>query len=327
MNDLPGHFSPTYSEDAAEDALFHYTTANGIIGIVSEGQIRSTAYYCANDESELSSGKWVLSPVFSSKTRELIEEGNSLVETFNRRGVDIRSHAERFEQTIIARALSLLCVYITCFCKPADKEDFQHGLLSQWRAYGIDGGYALQFSRKKLLKAIESPNSEHRLSYALQDVYYTPDNPLKEKVYSHNAAFLHAYMDFLGELETFDFSKKTINNPIAELLGGPLESLLDYLIHTKNPHFSEERECRLSCLEPVSSVKGDMPVQYHNRGGMIVPYTVTPVHSFDILSCVDWIIIGPGPRMKARFNSVVQMVKKSGRDIKVRPSHIPFTRI
>jgi hypothetical protein len=116
-----------------------------------------------------------------------------------------------------------------------------------------------------------------------------------------------------------------MRSPIANLPGGPLESLLDFLIHTKNRHFSEEKECRMSLLEPVSSGSGVLPIDYFNRCGLLVPFTRTP-SSFNVLDCVDWIIVGPGPRIANRFNSVTQIVRKKGLKIKVRPSHIPFSR-
>ena len=119
----------------------------------------------------------------------------------------------------------------------------------------------------------------------------------------------------------------TMRSPIAGLPGGPLEAFLDYLVHTKNKHFSEERECRLSLIQLVSTGAGGLPVQYFNRGGLLVPFTKTPHSSFNVLDCVEWVVIGPGPRMGARFKSVSQLVRQSGRDIKVRPSHIPFTRL
>lgn len=56
MRDIPNHISPTYSDEARDDALFHYTTASGLIGILNANELWSTAYYCANDESELTAG-------------------------------------------------------------------------------------------------------------------------------------------------------------------------------------------------------------------------------------------------------------------------------
>lgn len=134
-------------------------------------------------------------------------------------------------------------------------------------------------------------------------------------------------MSFLDELaEPLDLSKSTMRSPIAGLTGGPLEAFLDYLVHTKNEHFGEERECRLSLFQLASDSASCLPVQYFNRGGLLVPYTKTPRTSFNVLDCIEWIVIGPGPRIGARFKSVNQLVRQSGREIKVRVSHIPFTR-
>jgi len=241
----------------------------------------------------------------------------------------LRDYADRFEQQIVGMTLGLLCAYITCFCKPSSKEDFLHGLLSQWRGYGLDGGYALHFSRKKLLAAIENTNKPDGLmSYDLQDVHYTPESPMKAEVLSHSDAYVSEYLSFLDELaEPLDSSKRTMRSPIASLLGGPLDAFLGYLIYTKNEHFGEERECRLSLIQPTSSSPSCLPVQYFNRGGLLVPYTKTPRSDFNILDCLEWIIVGPGPRMGARFKSVSQLVRQSEREIKVRASHIPFTRL
>jgi hypothetical protein len=325
MNGLPSHLLPAYSEESREDTLFHYTTANGLLGILRNNEIWSTAYYCTNDESELSAGKGVLTSIFRSKTHQMIQEADPRVNIFRNRGVDIRDYADKFEQIILSLALHFFCVYITCFCKPSSEEDFLHGLLSQWRGYGIDGGYALQFSRAKLQARVEQVYKDDRLSYQLQDVYYSPDNPLKDEVLKHSEAFTSAYLNHLDTLVNWDFNKQTMRSPIANLPGGPLESLLDFLIHTKNGHFNEEKECRMSLLEPVSSGSGVLPVDYFNRNGLLVPFIRTPT-SFTVLDCVDWIIVGPGPRIGDRFNSITQLVRKMGLEIKVRPSHIPFSR-
>jgi hypothetical protein len=325
MNGLPNHTAPTYSEESREDTLFHYTTASGLLGILRNKEIWSTAYYCTNDESELSAGKDILTPIFRSKTQQLERDADPRVRIFTNRGVDIRDYADQFEDTILSHALHFFCVYITCFCKPSSKEDFLHGLLSQWRGYGIDGGYALQFSRSKLQARIDQAYNDQHLMYELQDVYYSPDNPLKDQMLKHSEAFTSAYLTYLDTLVNWDFHKKTMRSPIANLPGGPLESLLDFVIHTKNAHFSEEKECRMSLLEPASSPSGLLPVDYFNRSGLLVPYTKTP-SNFNILDCVDWIIIGPGPRIGNRFNSVTQMVRKMDLKIQVRPSHIPFLR-
>ena len=322
---IPTHLSPPYSDDAIKDALFHYTTGDGLHGILSNKELWSTAYFCMNDESELKTGRGILASLFSLKTHDLIEKNDPAVQTISRRGVDIREYPRNFEDELIGLALSDLCIYLTCFCIPTTKEDFTHGLLSQWRGYGPDGGYALQFSRSKLRNWSDRMYEDHQLNYDLNDVNYDNENPLKDEILKHKDTFIQEYLNFLDDIVNIDFSKTVMPSPLRNLTQGPLESLLNYITHTKNVHFREERECRLSFLDLSIHNKNTRPVHYFNRNGLIVPFVKTPEDS-NILDCVEWIIVGPGTRIDSRFNSVCHMIKTMGLNIRVRPSHIPYSR-
>lgn len=320
---IPGHTSPPYSEEARDNALFHYTTARGLVGILSSGQVWSTAYHCANDETELAAGRGALTPLFINFTYKLIEARDPRVTTFAHRGVDIMTYADGFENLLTSMALGSLNTFITCFCKAMGPEDFSHGLLSQWRGYGADGGYAIQLNRDKLMAAVERIDG-----YDLQDVHYDINNPLREEMLRHSEAYIKAYEAHLNELaKPIDFRSRTMTNPIADLTGGPLEALLNYLVHTKNRHFGEERECRLSLVQATKRIEGSLPVAYYERGGLVIPYVSTPLAKLNILECIDWVLVGPGPRMASRFKSAVQLVQNSCERVYVRPSHIPFTRL
>lgn len=334
MTELPHHDLPPYSEDARDDALFHYTTATGLIGILKSGSMWSTAFYCANDESELAVGEGVLSSLLQSATQELIEANDPRFLVFSQRNVDIFEYARQFERTISGALFFPLCAHITCFYKPANEEDFHHGLLSQWRGYGSDGGYALQFSRKKLNQAINNIERVGSWNYSLLDVYYNAENPLKANVLRHQDAYIQAYMEYLNELakplEHHHGGEMRRSMAMLTEMHGPLDAYFAYLIHTKNKHFAEERECRLSHFQIVSKTASQSSnyshVNYYNRNGLLVPYTSTPNNIFKLLECIEWIIVGPSPRLDARLKSVSQIVRQYGLNINVRPSHIPFTR-
>ena len=325
MSGLPSHILPNYSEEARQDALFHYTTGLGLVGIVENNELWCTSYHCSNDEHELAAGRGALTPLFRHEMHRLEEANDARITKFARRGVDSFEYADNFEEHIIALAFSSLATYIACFCIPVGKEDFLHGLLSQWRGYGVDGGYAIQVSRRKLVAAIERTRKAESLNYELQDVHYTKDNVHKAAVLEHSDAFLSTFQQYLDDLAQPLGVDRAWRNPLAGSLNGPLESLIDYRIQTKNSHFSEERECRLSLVQLASKVSGERPVRHFVRSGLVVPYTTTPP-SIDILGCIEWVVIGPGPRMNARFKSVTQLVRQSGREIRVRASHIPFHR-
>ena len=68
------------------------------------------------------------------------------------------------------------------------KKDFNHGILSQWRGYGIDGGYAIQFDKKKLLESINKIHKSKELNYHLEEIFYSGDNKLKSDVLSFEKA-------------------------------------------------------------------------------------------------------------------------------------------
>lgn len=328
MSDFPGYSLPTFSPEARSDTLFHYTTASGLIGIFSEKAIWSTAHYCANDEQELAAGMGILTPIFREEIYRLEKAGDPRIKLFHQRGCDPLEYADKFERSLVGITFSSLSAYLTCFCKPASEEDFRHGLLSQWRGYGPDGGYALQFSRKKLHDAIGvSPENAGR-AYELKDISYRPEIPIRDEVMTHKEAYLRAFNQHLDMLARLDFLLgKGFRNPVTELLNGPIEALLDYLIQTKSAHFAEERECRLSLIQPRDPSSSALPVAFFNRNGLPVPFIRTAVPNGDILSCIEWILVGPGPRINARFRAAIQMARNSGHDIKVRVSQIPYTRL
>lgn len=322
---FPNHTLPKYSTEACENGLFHYTTANGLLGILQRNCLWSSAYYCANDGSELNAVRNFLTPVFREMSHKMIEADDPRVQTFSRRGVPIWEYSDKFEDMIISFALNFFSVFITCFCKANTKEDFTHGLLSQWRGYGTDGGYAIQFNRSKLQAVIDQGNKQGRWEYDMQDVAYSAENRFKTVLFEHTEAFKSAYLKHLDYLANHAFDDTPMPSPLANLVHGPLESLLDFLIYTKNAHFREENECRIGVVSPTKPNLQELPVDYFNRKGLIVPFLATP-EAFDIVKCIDWIIVGPGPRLTNRFISVNHVVRNLGLKIDVRPSHIPFLR-
>jgi hypothetical protein len=255
----------------------------------------------------------------------MIKEEDPRVKYFSKWGVDISDHADEFEGRVISHALNVLCVYITCFCRPSTKEEFHHGLLSQWRGYGEDGGYAIQFSRTKLKNIVDQINSSIDTTCDLLNVHYTVENPYKAELMKYADAFINAYSEHLDEIIKIGLDRPTLKSPASGLTGGPLEALLNYLVNTKNQHFHEEKECRLSFFNLTKAESSALPVKYFNRHGLLVPYTRTPP-KFSLNDCIDWVIVGPSHRIEQRFTSLKQMVKNMGLNIEVRPSHIPYSR-
>ncbi len=269
-----------------------------------------------------------MTKIFNEQTLVLVLAEHEFVNIFQKRGNNITHHANKFESLFFKATMNILQIYITCFCKTTEK-DFQDGLLSQWRGYGRKGGYALQFSRSKLMKWIENTNNKtKRYSYLLNDVHYVLDNSLKEQVLEYKDVYLEIYMNYLKYKayqeeeqiqanEQIDLASIIFSPPLA---GEAIQRYLMYRLLTKNNHFSEERECRMSSLiaEPFDDI------QFYNKNGMLVPYIKTPPPSEALLDCIEGIIIGPGAYQDVRFHSVNRLRMSKGLEINVRRSNIPY---
>ena len=106
--------------------LYHYTTADGFLGIVETRSLWASNAAFLNDSTEL---VYIVS-VLDEIVQELDESGDE---------VSIRMSAFA---SLLRRGLTDLRaydVYVACFCEAGD-------LLSQWRGYPRDGGgYSLGF--------------------------------------------------------------------------------------------------------------------------------------------------------------------------------------
>jgi hypothetical protein len=55
--------------------------------------------------------------------------------------------------------------FVTAFCSSSAHDTSQNGLLSQWRGYGFDGGYAVVFSTKELADRIELETARYSYQF------------------------------------------------------------------------------------------------------------------------------------------------------------------
>ena len=113
------------ARNPASGVLFHYTSAEGLCGIVSTGSIWATHASFVNDTSEQSYGQSLLPVALDRLSAAGFEDVQRLLTPMLQSGI---GHD----------------VYAACFCEYDD-------LLPQWRGYGADGsGYAIGFPSASL---------------------------------------------------------------------------------------------------------------------------------------------------------------------------------
>ena len=103
--------------------LFHYTTADGLFGILRSDELRASSYAFMNDRSEFTYGANLLRAVIEERARSPLGETDQ----------------DYYEAILRSRNPIVSDLYLVCFCAERD-------LLSQWRGYGGAGSrYCIQF--------------------------------------------------------------------------------------------------------------------------------------------------------------------------------------
>ena len=146
MEERPSQEPESHGEP---EFLYHYTTQEGLLGILKDKCIWATHIRYLNDTSE---GKFVLDCLLDeiSRNYELPKEWRAFLGTFNE---PVTEKCNPVDSSIIEAGLSVAIwatsptVFVASFSAKGDS-------LSQWRAYsGESGGYSVAF-RTAYLRSI-----------------------------------------------------------------------------------------------------------------------------------------------------------------------------
>src|SRR6266540_2391483 len=136
--------------------VYHYTTWDGVLGILRSRTLWATHYKFLNDFSEIMCFRdrlvGLILPYVREAYDELIKHSPHIKNKIDEEGglgqvvqhdteafVDAQYHATGDE------------IYILSFCGEHKNQHVNsNGLLSQWRGYGSGGGFAIVFDSQKL---------------------------------------------------------------------------------------------------------------------------------------------------------------------------------
>jgi hypothetical protein len=148
--------------------LFHYTGIDGLKGILESQELWAAHARFLNDGAELIELRHYLPQVLRPSVTKTLEamyrsqsEKRAVIERFG--GLEacvnevLRGCVDGLYQTTfgIDGSKPFAEAYILSFCTPATARQAEHGLLSQWRCYGKDGGYALVFDTTAVSGAMD----------------------------------------------------------------------------------------------------------------------------------------------------------------------------
>lgn len=312
--------------------LYHYTSFQGVNAILESQTLWATHHKYLNDfqEGSLFRDHFVnlLRPFVETAIDARCRESNAISRFVEKHG-GLDQIAQREAEVIVDAYHNKYVrnIYVTSFCgTPSDELTRRAGLLSQWRAYGPDGGCALVLDSKKLEKMLQAEPRD----------YLYMAGSLLSVVYSHEAEYPS---DFVEDLMVLAHNATAIFEANAEGRQEhvTLESFGPFvrsMTRFKHWGFREEQEVRAALLpgsfsyfddkeiaENELTQKSEKAVKYRTKAGTDVPY----IELFENLEeplPIQRIIVGPHKDKEAR---VAQLREKlSSTDIEVDASEIPY---
>lgn len=206
-------------------------------------------------------------------------------------------------------------------CRAGDAYVKHNGLLSQWRGYGVDGGYSIVFEETDFKSRIKG------VSAAIEDVYYHGIDPVDQPstTYINNIEKC-----LIGKIKCYLKNKK------ADVL---YHDILTLSIFYKHRGFAEEREVRVvvspGMLNSAKTTgigaeeKSQKLVKVFLRGGMPVPYMELfsqPDKLKDRIALpIMKVIVGPHRDAEIRVKAVKQLlIENNYNKVDVVRSEIPY---
>jgi len=295
--------------DEDDFELMHYTSADGLHGILTSQTLRATHYAFMNDQQEF---QYFL----NTQLPHVLEACSDVVDPAKQ-----NEFIEYFHKNIREATLQLHQPYFFSMCKGASERIREHGLLSQWRGYGKDGGYAIVFSHKDL-QALLKQDRNPDLSYVF----------LMHEV-TYFAKKITELIEFENNVQTIikTFHRYLTSNTDADL-GDAYEPILRLSLFSKHPGFEEENEYRIF-VTPCDENSENQPSPLTTpkpfiRNGLHVPYfeIFKPLNQneFRLRLPIKRIIVGPHVDKNKRKLGVELLLKQLNINAEVTVSDIPF---
>jgi hypothetical protein len=320
--------------------LFHYTTESGLRGILQSQFLRATHWQHLNDTQELIHlGETLaehIQPDLLLETSARAHNSSEFRQLVTERGGEIafvRSLAQQLTGLMNQTLLNgdpqsqIFDFFVTSFCTPPGYSEYvrEHGLLSQWRSYGSNGGYAIVFDTARLETLMEAEASRWSSLLSLGDVGYSADS--REVLFQRLDVLPH----LVQTLVSFAIE------PTAESSEAVLRPFLECATRFKHWAFSEEHEVRLvvildgTLMHQENAFDGvtvkEPPRASFDRCSMSVPclnlFDGIETHRSPRLP-IQRIIVGPGPSQAERVIVLKELLNQYGQAISVTRSEIPL---
>jgi hypothetical protein len=273
----------------APERLFHYTTPDGLIGIVRDNSLWATSAFYLNDSQELIGGIEI--------ARKQLEAFKQSADMEQKNRIDWLLNDIRSVGTVRSKA-AFVCSLSS-----------EHDLLSQWRAYCCGGGFSIGFPVDQFREAIGAQD------FSLNECIYVKteqDKLIKETIELVALEWIRgAQVPVTEDVNRFKVSGKLI------------WELIRAASWLKNSSFKEEQEFRIVSL-PERRYEVEKQ-HFRSRNGIIVPYTKIQLPETVDFWGKTRIVVGPTPHRDESKASVYDLVRRyRGQAVAIDITDTPF---
>jgi hypothetical protein len=245
--------------------LYHYTGEAGLRGIVESNSFWATYFADLNDAHEIQELRAPLVNELAGRLTAVVREMRAqkpidhIVWTSGVAQHLAQRWGDNLYKVVFADEESTRTTWCcaTSFCSHVADQPYEreHGLLSQWRGYGKDGGFCLVFDTADIWKLFEQERFTYFYAYTdLQEAHY-PRGGAKP---------LNSFAELLDISETV--IKRALSNDRNFTVDPVLLPFLASATAFKHQGFYEEREVRLVAMpgtqlaaDKMKGVKGFQP--------------------------------------------------------------------
>jgi hypothetical protein len=254
-----------YSYEPPPDTiLYHYTSAEGLKGIIESNDLWATSAYYLNDSAEMFYGYNVLKEVLDQWLSKNSRPEDSITLGFARQLR--RSFEDLFEKRLLKP------IYLTCFCE-------DDNLLSQWRAYGQSGGYSVGFRVLPNIGVFGERLTPEPNIYTCRWTKVEYDRTKQTEICR---SIMDPIFESLDEPKTAQAMTAVSEHPLfgyQRLFTATMDILLEEIVRFKSEAFKVEKEWRAvvrqrEFLKQGTDDRGKtpVPVYFRTSRGMLVPY-------------------------------------------------------
>jgi hypothetical protein len=323
------------------EELYHYTGIQGLKGIIESQTLWATHYKYLNDAEEIVHFQQrlptILTPVFTKLLSDFDARGkNALIETYGTIETALEEEPRKLAEVMYHVTFEdrgdgpFAEPFIASFCT-VDKDNqsvANHGLLSQWRGYGAQGGYAITFTTERLIELLQEEGKRWNYFFAFGgDIVYS--SAKDEDVYDE-------FRKQIDEIQKGWEQAMRTRDPVA--LSNVASNFISCACRYKHWGFCEEQEFRFVCVPTPPKIielgkqqgredRPRKPVYNFLRNGTPVPYLnlfegITGQSGKQIP--IKRVIIGPHPDKERRKSAVEQLLRQNGIQADVSISAIPY---